>query len=272
MGVRPASAAVWWENIGHFQINYWFAVHPHPAFGDALDGARILYIVPQVTLGTTELNEAMFRCLENQVSFGANRYTRPTAQRAWTSYFVSRKSAHYRDKAAVDQLIASLEQAVVKTKAILDREILKYRTHSDLNRLLRNVQSDVDGVLQRSASVLGHLDEHNTTLDSLSRKVSEVLQSSYFAPTWRALSAPLREMYDRECETQDSPFRLDDRLIDAALNHYDSLGLVLSSTDDGCYVHIPFREHNSTFFMRLSGDVDRTFQTLSNSRPRSDSK
>src|SRR5271165_229912 len=34
---------VWWENIGYFQISYWFKIEPNPQFGDVLDGLRSTY-------------------------------------------------------------------------------------------------------------------------------------------------------------------------------------------------------------------------------------
>jgi hypothetical protein len=36
---------IWWENIGHFQINYWFEIEPNPQFGDVLDARRSTYCI-----------------------------------------------------------------------------------------------------------------------------------------------------------------------------------------------------------------------------------
>lgn len=58
-GERKISAAIWWEHIGHFQINYWYAVPPNPLLGDPFDGSKQFYQLPAVDLGMEEMHASM---------------------------------------------------------------------------------------------------------------------------------------------------------------------------------------------------------------------
>ena|SRR5271170_7355250 len=48
---------LWWENVGYFQISYWFEIEPDRQFGDILDGRRSTYHIvdcPSMNLKKTE--------------------------------------------------------------------------------------------------------------------------------------------------------------------------------------------------------------------------
>lgn len=42
-GRKEVTHAVWQENVGHFQINHWFNLRPHPSFGSPFDGSTTIY-------------------------------------------------------------------------------------------------------------------------------------------------------------------------------------------------------------------------------------
>ncbi|MGY4399877.1 hypothetical protein [Bradyrhizobium sp. USDA 3315] len=44
-GHREVTRAIWHENIGHFQINHWFNIEPHPAFGKPIDAGAATYAI-----------------------------------------------------------------------------------------------------------------------------------------------------------------------------------------------------------------------------------
>jgi hypothetical protein len=72
-GERKVNSAVWWENIGHFQINYWFGLRPNLQLGQAFDGSQMIYRVPSVDhdLG------AMKKLMEDWLSTGTHTYPLP---------------------------------------------------------------------------------------------------------------------------------------------------------------------------------------------------
>lgn len=44
-GERGVLNAVWWENIGHFQITYWFNIEVSPELGAAIDDTATVYTI-----------------------------------------------------------------------------------------------------------------------------------------------------------------------------------------------------------------------------------
>jgi hypothetical protein len=54
--------AIWWENVGHFQINYWFCIAANPRCGPLIDGSP-LYSLTEYDLGLSQMKEEMFAWL-----------------------------------------------------------------------------------------------------------------------------------------------------------------------------------------------------------------
>jgi hypothetical protein len=44
-GQRGVLNAVWWENIGHFQITYWFNIEVNPELGAPIDDTVTVYTI-----------------------------------------------------------------------------------------------------------------------------------------------------------------------------------------------------------------------------------
>ncbi len=63
-GSRLAKSAIWWENIGHFQMNYWFNIDIDISLGRPLDGSSRAYELNHSDLGLTGMKETMWRWLE----------------------------------------------------------------------------------------------------------------------------------------------------------------------------------------------------------------
>ena len=59
-GERLVTSAVWWETIGHFQINYWFNVSMNPVLGGPFIASSRIYRIRHSNLGLDSLNQAMF--------------------------------------------------------------------------------------------------------------------------------------------------------------------------------------------------------------------
>jgi hypothetical protein len=60
--------AIWWENIGHFQIDYWFNIDPNPRFGLPI-GQSPIYRVAESDLGLPQMNEEMSVWLDHGRQF-----------------------------------------------------------------------------------------------------------------------------------------------------------------------------------------------------------
>jgi hypothetical protein len=58
------TGALWWENVGHFQINYRFNIDKNAGLGGALDGSSHIYGVQHSDLGHAAMKEAMRAWLE----------------------------------------------------------------------------------------------------------------------------------------------------------------------------------------------------------------
>lgn len=50
--------AIWWESIGHFQINYWFSIDANPRFGPTV-GSSPVYGLTDYGLGLPRMKEEM---------------------------------------------------------------------------------------------------------------------------------------------------------------------------------------------------------------------
>ena len=51
--------AIWWENLGTFQINYWLNIDLNPELGLSFDGSNECYEINSLSLNLTELKQFM---------------------------------------------------------------------------------------------------------------------------------------------------------------------------------------------------------------------
>jgi hypothetical protein len=248
-GQRKVNNALWWENIGHFQINYWFGIRPNLQLGEALDGSRIIYRLPAVDHDLRAMNQLMSFWLSSADALysGSDRLAYPLAKATWAGYLAARHSSISTPLSSAQASAYKLGEAIEKTKSAIDAEVLSYRTHGDLDRVLSLAQRDATSLITTAAQVQGYLDGCNTPLHILSPRVAEVLERSYFASTWQAVQPVLMAVHASFIAEPQGQTAFPSELIDAMLRYYDSLGLVIKSMPEGqCYVEIPFRPSNST--------------------------
>jgi hypothetical protein len=67
-GIKLVKSAIWWENVGHFQVNYWFNIDIDFSLGDPLDSTNRVYGIKHTDLGLSGMKEAMWRWLETHQS------------------------------------------------------------------------------------------------------------------------------------------------------------------------------------------------------------
>lgn len=63
-GSKLAKSAIWWENVGHFQINYWFNIEMNVSLGGPLVGASRVYELKHSDLGLSGMKETMWHWLQ----------------------------------------------------------------------------------------------------------------------------------------------------------------------------------------------------------------
>ena len=67
-GAHLVYTAIWWESIGHFQVNHWFCIDPNPRFGASI-GASPIYDLIDYELGLPEMKKEMFAWLNHGRNF-----------------------------------------------------------------------------------------------------------------------------------------------------------------------------------------------------------
>jgi hypothetical protein len=267
-GERKVTSAVWWENLGHFQINYWFGLCPKLEFGEAFDGSRTVYRVPAVDHDLHGIKEVMFGWLSSAGALyvGSNRLAYPMAQATWAAYLSGRTSSTATSTCSIQQDANKLGTTVEKAKPTIDTEILSYRTHGDLDRILWLVQREATALIVSAARIQGHLDGCNVTLQALSPALAIALKGSYFEATWRDINAALKTMYGSQVGDTSAALEMNGQLLEVVLRFFDILGFVVKSMPEGqCFVEIPFRSSNSTPTMALHNAL---LAALSNLRTR----
>jgi len=172
---------------------------------------------------------------------GKEAYIRPLADICWQEFAAdvfSYSTLTETIVAATDQRFAD---AIDRTKAAVDREVLDYRYHGDLPRLLAGLVCHSQDLLKAAAEILGCMEGTKRGLSELSPVAEERLRGSYFEPTWASMRSALHAMLLSYPDGWSS-LRVYDPLAKSIEDLYAVMGLALSDTVDGqCYLHVPFR-------------------------------
>lgn len=172
---------------------------------------------------------------------GKDVYIYPLAAACWSEYIADFISSSTADALSLNLTTNSFGDAIERTKPHIDSEILAYRHHGDLERLLASFQRHGVFLAKSAAYVFGYIDGLNRPLGELSVEASERLSGSYFESTWNAMHEALREMRQHYPNDWQDP-SVYDNLATVLERYYVEMGLVLSTTDAGqTYVRVPFR-------------------------------
>ena len=172
---------------------------------------------------------------------GKDKYIRPLAEVCWSEYIATLLSCSTAGENDINGMTESFADAVKRTKPEIDKEILSYRDHGDLLKLLDAFGRHGEFLAKAAAYTLGYVDGLGKSLAELSNEASEVLAGSYFESTWDSMHSSLKRML------QDYPdgwldLSIMDELALTIENYYADMGLILSTTEDGqAYLHVPFR-------------------------------
>jgi len=172
---------------------------------------------------------------------GKDIFVRPLAERCWSEYVAVLMSSPTATNDWVAAMTNGLADAIARTRRKIDREILWYRFHGDLNHLMQEFQRHGDFLPEVASYVLGYIDGLGKPLSELCSPAAERLRGSYFETTWNALQEALREM-KRLYPDGWKDLSVYDDLARVLEDYYSKMGLVLSTTDNGvAYVDVPFR-------------------------------
>lgn len=168
-------------------------------------------------------------------------YIRPLAEVCWSEYIATLLSCSTAGENDINGMTESFSDAVKRTKPEIDKEIISYRYHADLMKLLEAFGRHGEFLAKAAAYTLGYVDGLGKPLAELSENASELLAGSYFEPTWNSMHTALRNMLKVYPEGW-TDLSIMDELAGAIEGYYADMGLILSTTDDGqAYLDVPFR-------------------------------
>lgn len=172
---------------------------------------------------------------------GKDMYIRPLAEVCWSEYIATLLSSSTAGERDIEGITESFTEAIIRTKPEIDKEIISYRYHADLLKLLSAFGRHGEFLAKAAAYTLGYVDGLGKSLADLSNEAAETLSGSYFETTWNALHSSLKRMLQEYPEGWQD-LSIMDELALAIENYYVEMGLVLSTTEDGqAYLNVPFR-------------------------------
>jgi hypothetical protein len=254
-GEREIRSAVWWENVGHFQINYWLAIRPNPKLGEPIDGSRKSYRLLQNDLDLAGMQNELSTWIASSgpLYSGVDYFTRPLAIGAWSEYLSSRSSNPVTQSVCVAELVSNLQGAIQRAKAAIDREVLIYRAHADLERVMSVFKREGRHLVRVTGRTLGYMDRVDGDRPELVAGVAATVNGSYFEPICAIMHRALAAIFEQQADQTATVIEHSSDLCLAMLHFADVMGFVLREITGGdCYVDIPFRLDNSKPEMRAT--------------------
>lgn len=160
----------------------------------------------------------------------------PLADSVWSEFFANRYSdSSHGSPTAHPELLAEI---VPSLKREVREEIVAYRTHGDLNRLLAQVEAKVGFLFQCFGYAAGRLRANGTTLPAVAPDSSAALEDAGLTEVWDGVNAELARLDGiRDSWTSLSELAT---LMDYVKLAMKSLGLNYSLRAEGVHVEVPF--------------------------------
>ncbi|MDX6558533.1 MAG: hypothetical protein QOF72_1582 [Blastocatellia bacterium] len=166
----------------------------------------------------------------------------PLAEACWSEYFANYLSSGTATTDAISTQSLLFRDALTRAKAAVDQEILAYRLHADIHRLMGMVRRHGEWLPKMAAYLIGFVHGTNNSLASLSPESAETLSGSYFEETWNELAAALAQMREGYVSEWTEDLTVYDGLYAAIERYYATLGMILSTAENGhCHIDIPLR-------------------------------
>jgi hypothetical protein len=125
-----------------------------------------------------------------------NRYLYQHAEGICSAYFSARFSAPIAPEFGAD-LVTLFCTTLQRANIEIPQARLAYRSHANLNEFLETVRMMLNPVLERCASLIGHLDGLDETPFDDEGRLAELLQSSDLGRWFEIYSRDLRKHYER---------------------------------------------------------------------------
>ena len=185
--------------------------------------------------------------------YGKDRMIRSLGDACWSEYIANRLSSGTATTRCLSRSVELLRGSLKRTRSLLNAEILAYRTHHDLDRLIDLVSRHGYFLAKSAAYVLGYMDGLKKSSDELSPEAAEELKGSYFEKTWQNMNAALDGLFLRfPREWHD--LSVFDELATVMDEYYQRLGFIFSTTELGqlyaSYTLHP-RDNAATFLGRV---------------------
>ncbi len=175
----------------------------------------------------------------------------PLAEACWSEYMANLLSSSTVGKDFLAAMTQSFIDAIGRTKQDIDKEILSYRYHHDLERLINIFKRHGEYLIKSAAYILGYLDGLGKSLFEISVEAAEKLSGSYFEPIWKTMQESLRLMFQSYPEDWKD-LSIFNNLAIVLENYYAEMGLILSTTENGqMYVNVPFRPETTPFLSKI---------------------
>jgi hypothetical protein len=172
---------------------------------------------------------------------GKDRYIHPLAETCWSEYIANRLSSSTAKLGFAASMTINFADAIPRTKPLVNEEILAYRTHHDINRLLDFFGRHGDFLPKAASYACGYLDGFGIPLRELLPEADERLNGSYFEQTWNGMRAALGEMYSLYPDRWED-LSVYDRLATVLETYFGEMGLFFTNKPgEGVYVDVPFR-------------------------------
>jgi hypothetical protein len=154
----------------------------------------------------------------------------------WSEYFACCIAAS-ADEKAIDGYADTFAIALKKLPEELRTEVIAYRAHNNLNRLLEQISGRIGALFQYAGYVLGHLEGVESTLEAERPEIFSVIQEQGFAATWSKLRQVLKEMFDAYPNWPG--IQAYNPLGVVFLEYLRERGILLSPLGRGFNVHVP---------------------------------
>ncbi|MCA1636461.1 MAG: hypothetical protein LC802_22925, partial [Acidobacteria bacterium] len=102
--------------------------------------------------------DALYAVMLRHSYGGKDIFTRPLAEVCWSEYLANRLSSATATEGVISDMTMSFKEALVRTKPVIDKEILSYRYHYDLDRLMGVFQRHGEFLVKTAAYTLGYVD------------------------------------------------------------------------------------------------------------------
>jgi hypothetical protein len=162
------------------------------------------------------------------------------AQSSWEEYIASLLSASWASPNQTEYFESTFCKVLTGIRERSNAHIRDFRTHTDVNKLIRELVDEYGDALKYGAYLLGHLEGLGEMLPKAAPKADTILQElSWFSPLFEKFSANLRILY--EAYGGWSGLEVFDPLKNTIQEVFKAAGIEFQPRPSGVYyLNVPF--------------------------------